>query len=272
MLLSEGFMSEVLTYREIALGDTEKYFLRLFSIFGEMSAFNIYLYLQKTEGETDHKSMAYVNVRKRILRLSELGLIEEIKEKHRYRNAIRYRLTSHGLFHRMLMMPEHFIFPLHLKPYKHSIILQTILYQFFEVETLDYFNTIVRAITLSQYLRHCCQSIIDDVESFRRSRVREKSKYMTTEHMAAIIEGAIKTLVFEIVLNSTTKYVEFSGIDRDGHEYVRTDLRKASQLSLPYDIDNEYVYPNLALAKDGKFIKILDEIKEQFDVGYKNFR
>lgn len=265
-------MSEVLTYREIALGDTEKYFLRLFSIFEEMSAFNIYLYLQRTEKETGINSMAYVNVRKRILRLNDLGLVEAIKENHRRRNAIKYRLTSHGLFQRILMMPEYLTFPQHLKPFRNTMLLQTILYQFFEEDTLDYFNTIYRGLSLSTYLGLCCKAIISDVESFRHSRTRDKEKYMTLEHISALIEAAINNFILTIVLSSAVKNVVYIMTDSKGVEYTRSDLVSARQTGLPDDKDSEYVYPVLALAKDKKFTSMLDALKKEFDKGYKNLR
>ena len=184
-------MSEVLTYREIALEKLRRYFLWLLLMFSE-SAYWIFSYLKKTEKDTGRKSMAYFNVRKRVIKLKNMGLIEEIPEKHRYRNSIKYRLTSHGLFHCLMMARTlYYVFPIHLRQYKDNVILQNILYRYFAVESLLYFSTITRTLFLGDYLATCCTLILQKVESFRMSKIKDKDKdkdkdkqnYMTAENI-----------------------------------------------------------------------------------------
>lgn len=95
-------MSEIKDYKPISpeLGNVELHFLRLFSRTDGLSAYDIFGDLK------GRKPMAYNNVHKRVKRLRELGLIDykpisEVKKKFR-RNAIYYRLTSRGLFERLL--------------------------------------------------------------------------------------------------------------------------------------------------------------------------
>ena len=261
-------MSEVLTYRIIALGETEKYFLWLFLMFNK-SAYWLCSYLKKTEKDTNRKSMAYVNVRKRVNRLKELGLIEEIKEKHRYRKAINYRVTSHGLFHcLMLAGNRHAIFPLSLEKYKDNVILQNVLYRFFELETLEYFNTVPRAILLLGYLGTCCKSILEKIEDYRLSRVEDKQSSISVENMDMLIMNQVQKFVFDIVNWSNIQRFVIGGLNDQGEEYVRFDYPTRD----PADPNYAYIFPNLALARDKKFTTLLDEIKSKFDKGYKNFR
>lgn len=118
--------------------------------------------------------MAYINVRKRVNRLKELGLIEQMKEKHRYRNAINYMVTPHGLFHCLMIAgTRRIILPLFLEKYKDNVVLQNILYRFFELETLKYFNTLSRAQVLVGYLSTCCKSILEKIEDFRLSKLKK---------------------------------------------------------------------------------------------------
>ena len=261
-------MSEVMGYKIIALGETEKYFLWLFLI-SNKSAYSLYSYLKETEKGTGRKSMAYVNVRKRVNRLKELGLIEPIKEKHRYRNAIKYRVTSHGLFHCLMMSGTSYtILPLFLERYKDNLILQNILYRFFELKTLEYFDTLPRAAVLGGYLSICCKSILEHIEAFRHSKLKDKEDYMTTENLDQIIMNQVQKFVFDIVNWSNVEKFVIAILNEQNEEYVTLEDPSRD----PADPNHAYTFPNLALARDNKFITLLDGIKSNFDKGCENFR
>ncbi|HEY7108911.1 MAG TPA: hypothetical protein VH415_05770 [Nitrososphaeraceae archaeon] len=270
MSYDDRFMSELLSFREISLGKTEKYFLWLLLI-SPHHAYEICSYLKRTEKETDRQSMAYPNVRKRLVRLKKMGLIEEVMEAHRFRNAIKYKVTAHGLFQCFLMIGtdqgRYHIFPLYLKEHKENILLQNILYRYFEWETLLYFNTIPRAQFLNNYLRVCCEAILGKVESYRLSIIRDKKKSMSTENMNLTIAYQFRKFVFDIVSSSNIEKFKIIGVNEIGEEYVRFDAPGYN----PNDPDFSHLWPTSALSKDKKFMATLKEIKNEFNDGCKNF-
>ena len=88
--------------------------------------------------------MTYKNAHKTVIKLRDFGLIEEIKEKHRYRKAIKYKATSRGLFQRFLIQQGNPVSLAVLKNYKDSIILHTILFKFFEIRNYQRIQTLLR--------------------------------------------------------------------------------------------------------------------------------
>lgn len=254
-MLKYGFMSEISTYERIILGDTEKQFLSLIAE-GPKSAYQIFKRL-KLMASTKTRSMAYKNVHTRIKRLQELQLIERVKGNFK-RKAIKYRLTSRGLFQRLLISPS--LDWSFLNRYKDDIIIQTILFQYFEVETIRELSSLDVALLITSsvgllvdYLRKCCEIILKKLERFRSmiSGFRERVSAVTEtegvidqfiEEMDKSIRYEIKDFVFQIVTFS--KY-----------EQQNQDL----------------IFSNLVLSKDKKFIGLVQEIKTDFDDGCKCF-
>ena len=75
-------------------------------------------------------------------------------------------------------------------------------------------------------------------------------------------------LIFEIVVTSNFKGVVFTLDNNERSYFVGSDDVFEGQ-------DNKHyltMYPNLILKNDKKFMKVLDELKKDFDDGYKNFR
>ena len=141
MWVSPEFINEITDYEKVILGSTEVRFLYLISTREARSAYKIFTYLKRCEEEgiESIKSMEYKNVHKRVKRLETLGLIE-IEEIGK-RKEINYRLTSKGLFQCFLeASPPLIRRTLAKNRYMNNIILKTILYQFFEPETLRHFT------------------------------------------------------------------------------------------------------------------------------------
>lgn len=78
----------------------------------------------------------------------------------------------------------------------------------------------------------------------------------------------VQKFVFDIVNWSNVEKFVIAGLNDQDEEYVRLDDPSHD----PADPNYAYIFPNLALAKDNKFTTLLDEIKSNFDKGYKNFR
>lgn len=256
-------MSEIKEYTSLTtpLGEVESLFLLLFSspLSGPqrgLTAYDIYTYLQK-QGRT----MGYPNVLKRVKRLQELGLIERVQKEFK-RKAIKYKITSRGLFQSLL---EHGFEQSTLELYKDNIILNTILYQFFETTTIRKFVTVPRDAALHDYIRTCCEKILKKLDDFRLSPYKIE-EYLTLE-IDELIKNEIKNFVFQIISISRIR-------SRFILDYHRPEYQNSRVIGADEDEDEENytsLFPKPALRKDKKFTKLLEEIKKDFDNGYKDF-
>jgi hypothetical protein len=225
---------------------------------GDQTAYDIHSFLK--DG-TD--SISYKNVRKKFLSLHSKGLIQQTGKKSPH-GAKPYCLTTQGLFQYLL---QDISIPSTLKKdYQASLLMQNILYQFFEIETLKEFFTIPRILLISDYINHCCERILKSVEKFHTSKIERKRPLLYD--LRLVIGGEVNKLIFEIVVTSNFKGVVFT-LDNIERSYFvgRDDLFEGH--------DNKHsltMYPNLLLKNDKKFMKVLDELKKDFDEGYKNFR
>jgi hypothetical protein len=276
-MVEDRFIFEVTNVERIRLGLTEECFLYKIGICGSESAYGIFKSLKKTKSlkprvsvelEFPVSSMAYKNVHKRVKRLESLGLIEKVPAKQFIHRAIKYRLTTSGIF-QCLQNP--IISAIHVvtdkdKRYKENIIVQTILYQFFEPQTIKEFDFEPRLIFLGRYLQVCSRAILSKIEEFRSSRFKDKKKRLA-EDLDAIINDEIKKFVFEIVTALRTKELIITRLD----SYYKKHTMREIDLALNSDLKHKTLYPMSALARDKKFIKLVKKIKMDFDNAYKDF-
>jgi hypothetical protein len=248
------FMSEIREYQKLTLGETEAYFLYLFST-GNKSAYDIYSWLKKTGNP-----MAYKNVHKRVKRLLFLGLIEEA-EKFK-RNAIKYRLTAYGLFQCLILesLDRRFDYVpaivLDRQMKKESAVIRTILYQFFDEQTV---RTILKSffwsLMLQNYLRETCQATVRKVEEWRLDPPLVGSK---TSAMNILITEKAKSFIYQLVVSS---------------KQMKSQLNpKRNPLDSNLGGGNEALLNVIhELGKDEKFIDLLRVIKGEFYGGCKLF-
>ena len=260
-MLSSGCMSEIRDYTTSRLGATEKLFLIIISI-EPISAYKISRHLKNgfffySDGmiSTGIKSMAYKNVHKRVKRLNSLGLIEKLEGTFE-RNAIVYKLTTRGLLERLIDFNP--LIPDILKLYKTDPIIETLVYQYFESKTIEKFEAFALS-KLRLYLRKCCEAILSTIEVYRyETKFMERSEISNSElkfkhdnMLPGYIDGTIrfeaKNFVFDIV-----------NLSKDEDPYQS-------------DKDNRNNFPRQALLKDKRFIRLLQEIKNDFENGCKNY-
>jgi len=192
--------------------------------------------------------LAYKNVRVRMIKLRNLGLIEEIKEKKRYRKAIKYKVTTMGLFQNILNNPLSTLFP-DLLLHKNNILIQTFLYQFFEPESIEKFREYHCTSYLDKYIRRCCELILDAIESNRLVEKRGgRTLNLPDSYIGNLAEEEVKRLILTIVT-----------ISKD----VIDD---------PDTPDLKSIFPIETLIKDKKFMPILEKMKKDFDDGYQRFQ
>lgn len=216
----------------VTLGIAEATFLSLISTKDE-SAYGIFTTMK------NFRSMAYKNVHRRIKRLQELNLIEKVEGNFK-QNAVMYRLTSRGLFEILIMTypvrPK--VDPSVWEKYSSNPILQTILFPYFEPETIRAFEKRALEI-LAQYLRKCCERILDELEYVQKKGERGALRMLNAmRHEIENFVSYIVTMSAAILWNS----------------------------GKPTWVD---LFPIDALAKDGKFIEIVKTMKANFDNGCK---
>jgi hypothetical protein len=272
-MIGKGFIMEIMKFERITLGSTESRFLIRIGFTGSESAYSICSFLREEPPDWVEKSsiirpMSYKNVHKRVKKLESLRLIEKIPGKELPHKAIKYRLTSRGLFQCLQegMVSAVIVMTDANNRYKENIFLKTILYQFFSQETIKHFDTPLRLFALGNYLQSCSQAILSKIEAYRSSRFQDKQRWLADD-IGYIIRNEIRKFAFNIVTNVNTKRIMIPMLDDDNNEYARRGIDLAEN----HNADHRTFYPNFALAKDKKFTKLLNEIKMNFDDGYKMF-
>jgi hypothetical protein len=234
-LTGTRFMSEIRNYKKLSLGEAEQLFIILFAQ-NSFSAYGLWLQMKIT------KPMSYKNVFMKIQRLLELGLLEPLEGKFK-RKAIKYRLTTRGLFERLTLTGWDALYPIMWYDYRDNVILQTILYRFFKSKTVWKFREAGYgsvATLVNDYLRKCCEGLL------KLAKGNLTPKQHDVEHL---LRTELRDLILKIVIMSSMDEVNW---DRK---------EKASP--------NENAY--MTLRGDKEFSAYLLELREDFDRGYKRF-
>ena len=239
------YMSEVLTYQRIDLDDAERSFL--FKIInGQDSVYKILSYFKLRR-----QTMSYKNVQYILSRLQERYFIEEIRRKF-LRGTIYYRLTTFGLFHifsRMASYP-----PELLIKYKDNIILQTLLYPYFEEETIRYCTARFYS-TITQYLRECCQTTLFALDTIK-STSNVEDRGIQAKQLEFDLEWHTKALGFKLTVlyNDSNMLISNPDVSNDN-----------ARIAL-YEVENEM---KTLLSKDNRFMGLILTLKKEFEDGYK---
>jgi hypothetical protein len=248
-----------MNYERIQLGEVEKGFIFYFSL-GPTTAYNICLSIESTKALQKHVPVSYENVRKkyknvykRVVRLYKLGLIEEVVGNFP-RGAKPYRLTSHGLFEYLLLGLGPSVPRSILDTYKDDVIIEYTLYRYFELDTLKEFRDVAMAF-VGGYLRRCCESILRKIEGYRYTiKKLDEWKESGFEYDLELLSADIDQSIRDEIRTFSFQIATSSNYEEKGNE----------------DLDST-LFPVLTLVRDKKFMKVLGEIKDDFDTGCKNF-
>src|SRR5215469_13391828 len=151
---------KVSTYRPVELGDVEFQILSYFANGSSLSTYQLLKIFNKLRATPASKiATSYKNIHKRVKRLAQLKLIEEIKGPFG-RHARYYRASTYGLisyFGRVITKSDG-----HIKHNKEDIVIQCLLLQFFEEKTIDSFYRLGLFPTkeICDYLHDCCSVTI----------------------------------------------------------------------------------------------------------------
>lgn len=259
-VVEKRYMSEIRNYKKLSLGETENLFINIFSTPNySYSAYEIFSILKKSP-----RPMAYKNVHKRVKRLDTLGLIREVEKSQR--NAIKYELTTRGLFERLLIPNVDLTF---LERNKESVILQNILFRFFEEITIHEIGEAMKYLRI--YLHNSCYAILTLAET-QKPKLDELDKEYEqwketwfkgklepnwnefygsySDKMEDLIMGQIKNFIIRIVESTKFEYLDRKHLKKEPREYLNP-------------------FPSELLRSDVKFIPILKDMKNDFNDGCK---
>ena len=238
------YVSEVSACKLIELSETERSFL--FKIMsGHDSSYKITSYIKSRR-----QPIAYKNEYTTMKRLQELNLIEE--EGKFLGGAIYYKLTTCGLFYIFSNVATYS--PRLLVKYQDSILLKTLLYPYFEIETIK--SCTVRLYSaITHYLRTCCETTLYTLNIIKgTTRTEDFGRY--SKVLESELEWCAKTLGFKmaIMYNESTILGTNPDVDNDNAKVAFYELESAMKTTL---------------SKDDRFMRLLDLVQKEFGEGYK---
>jgi hypothetical protein len=193
--------------------------------------------------------MAYKSEYITIKRLQELNLIEE--EGKFLGGATTYKLTSCGLFYIFSNITTYS--PKLLVKYQDNILLKTLLYPYFERDTIKTCTARLYAV-ITRYLRTCCESTIYTLNIIRsNANTEERGRYI--KGLESELEWHVKTLAFKmaIMYNESNILGTSPEIDNDNAKVAFYELESAMKTTL---------------SKDDRFMSLLDKLQKEFQEGY----
>lgn len=185
-------------------------------------------------------------------RLLGLKLLSE-KKGLILRGTRKYQLTSTGLFY--VLTETRSYPPSLLKKYSDDPILQDLLYQYFEVDSIS--SSTGRFFSLiTQYLRQCCRITLNWLEDTQNSNEEHKNKMMNH-------------LLFELELNAKLLALRILIMYSDSNILSHTPKSESGDSDVAYyELESNM---KETLAKDKKFIELLNKTNMNFKNGFKEF-
>lgn len=187
-----------------------------------------------------------------VSRLLGLKLLTE-KKGLILRGMRKYQLTSTGLFY---VLTETVSYPPSLlKKYSDDPILKTLLFQYFEVDTIASSTARFYSI-ITQYLKQCCRTTLNWLEDTQNSDEDRKNKMMNL-------------LLLELTLNAKLLALRIIIMYSDSTVLSLTPKSKTGDPDVAYyELESNM---KEILAKDSKFIEHLHRTNADFKSGYKEF-
>jgi hypothetical protein len=203
--------------------------------------------------------LSYKNTHKRVKKLNFLGLIEEVPEENRLRNEIKYRITTRGIIQCLLGYGNYGGVQFYLL-FKDNIILQTLLYQYFNVETVEELGNMFGDYIFDDYLRRCCNQILsvvaDDFDYWSTSVDFDYYKWKLIERTA------------DRVNFPHSKASEYQPEIIEQH--IKNELSSLLNNIVLMSTDPHYndKFPNPAVIRDKKLGQVLMEMKNHLEKGF----
>jgi hypothetical protein len=187
-------------------------------------------------------------------RLLELGLIQIIEGKFLSGSA-NYSLTEKGIFCALSKLEEYP--PALLIKYSNSNVLETLLYQFFEVQTIKKCTASLYT-EITRYLKGCATRTISGLEGIKNPRSEEQKNERIRELELDLMWSA-KVLFLKLAMMYSEANIlrSTSGMTKDNAKVAI------------YELENE---TKGLLAKDNRFKALLNLTYEELVEGYDEIR
>ena len=247
------YLKEISQYERIEkLHDIERS-----SLFKIMNTYQPGSYLKLRRHESYNKDELNA-----IKRLQELNLIKiQDRQKSFLGRKISYVLTSSGLFYifsNILNYP-----PQLLTRYQHDIILKTLLFQYFEVETIAGSTARFYSV-ITHYLQECCRTTLQRIDIVKKSTIG-------TSTPMNVKEGERHTKILESDLQWHAKVIAFKLAIMYSESNILLmvnpdDVANDSATVAMYELESTM---KVILSKDNKFIQLLEIVYTDFGDGYK---
>lgn len=248
MSISE-LIAQVSTFKKVELGEREEQILASIAD-GLNTAYNIHSYLKKRENTTDYK-----NVTKRVRRLHELKLITEVRGESAH-GAKFYTLSTEGLFYLLVDYP---ISPMLIIKHKDNIILKSLLYPFFEEQTIEAGGD---NYEIGRYLKECCHILLSCVD-YMRKVAKHPLKKMAEEKIITQLQTDLEWQAKSLAFNLLTKRTDLCYAVEPFFwptEYLKRQLKGD-----PGFLDKHYVQRFSRLPTDKKFIAFARNLGKEYE-------
>lgn len=240
----DDYLTELSRYRKLTLADDEKALLfRIMNDLDISSQLGSYLKFRDKDSSPEIQTIA--------MRLIGHGLVEERKSRL-LRGLRKYKLTSLGIFY--ILSETTSYSPILLKKYNKNIILQTILYSYFEEDTIDSITARLYSV-LTDYLRQACKrtaAVLEDI----RSSTNPDYKNEISKNLFLELDWTVKSLAFKVAIMYTESNIHASN--------PKSDTGDASVTY--YELERRM---KEVIASDKKFMKLLKTVREEFEEGFR---
>lgn len=198
-----------------------------------------------------------------INRLREFNLVEEVQDKRKsfLGREILYVLTACGLFYifsNQLSYP-----PQLLARYQHNIILSTLLFPYFEANTIER-STARFYSAITQYLRECCGATLNRIDTIKEFTTANPSNMNLNdedlERHAKILESDLQSHVKVTAFKLIIMYSESNILEVVNSDVAADDNARVAMYELESTMKR-------ILSKDKKFMQLLKVVQEDFEYG-----
>jgi hypothetical protein len=200
-----------------------------------------------------------------IMRLREFNLVEEVRDKKKsfLGKEIFYVLTTSGLFYifsNLLTYP-----PQLLIRYQDNIILNTLLFPYFEVDTIERSTARFYSI-ITEYLQEFCRTTLHRIDTIKKSTTANSTnmtlKNGDRERHAKILESDLQFHAKLIAVRLGVMYSESNILLMVNSDAVDDDSARVAI----YELESTM---KTILSKDKKFMQLLKVVHAEFGNGYK---
>lgn len=196
-----------------------------------------------------------------INRLQQLNLVEvQDKRKSILGREILYVLTTSGLFYTLSNL---FSYPPQLLiRYQDNIILNTLLFPYFELDTIERSTARFYSV-ITLYLQECCLTTLHRVDTIKKYTASTSNiNVKDVERYAKILESDLNWHAKVVAFKLGIMYTESNILAMVNSDDITNDSATVAMYELESTMKR-------VLSKDEKFIKLLKETQEHFIRAYK---